>query len=63
LRDYAVCRDGRYTLTVAAREDGTLELSRWDGTTNAPQALFVLPPNLSRTFLCWQAPDSLLDAQ
>ncbi len=59
LRDFAVCQDGQYTLTVAGLEDGSLELARWDGT-DRPQALFLLPAAMSRAFLCWQAPDSLL---
>ncbi|GIV76606.1 MAG: hypothetical protein KatS3mg050_1000 [Litorilinea sp.] len=59
LRDYAVCRDGRYTLTVASTEEGVLELSRWDGGPR-PEPLLALPPNLTRTFLCWQASDALL---
>ncbi|RIK36297.1 MAG: hypothetical protein DCC57_22595 [Chloroflexi bacterium] len=60
LRDFAVCRNGPYTLTVAGLEDGSLELARWDGT-DRPQALFLLPASMSRAFLCWQAPDSLLE--
>jgi hypothetical protein len=59
LRDFAVCQDGQYTLTVAGLEDGSLELARWDGA-DRPQALFLLPASMSRGFLCWQAPDSLL---
>ena len=62
LRDYATCQDGRYTLTVATAADGNLELARWDGT-QPPQPLFLVPPNLSRVFVCWQVPDSLLDAR
>jgi hypothetical protein len=59
LRDYATCQDGRFTLTISALEDGNLELARWDGGER-PQAVFLLPPNMSRAFLCWQAPDSLV---
>ncbi len=59
LRDYTTCQDGLYTLTIATLEDGNLELARWDGGER-PQAIFLLPPNMSRTFLCWQAPDSLV---
>ncbi|HXF63296.1 MAG TPA: SH3 domain-containing protein [Caldilineaceae bacterium] len=65
LRDFAACLDRRYTLTVAELEDGNLELARWDveGDPAArPEALFLLPPAMSRVFLCWQAPDSLLAA-
>jgi len=60
LRDFAVCQDGQYTLTIAELEDDSLELARWDGT-DRPQALFLLPESMSRGFLCWQAPDSLLE--
>jgi hypothetical protein len=59
LRDYATCQDGVYTLTIATLEDGNLELARWDGGER-PEAVFLLPPNMSRSFLCWQAPDSLV---
>jgi hypothetical protein len=59
LRDYATCQDGRYTLTISSLEDGNLELARWDGGER-PEAIFLLPPNMSRAFLCWQAPDSLV---
>jgi hypothetical protein len=59
LRDYTTCQDGVYTLTIASLEDGNLELSRWDGGER-PQAIFLLPPTMSRSFLCWQAPDSLV---
>ena len=62
LRDYATCQDGRYTLTVTTADDGNLELARWDGQ-QPPQPLFLLPANLSRVFVCWQAPDSLLDVR
>ena len=62
LRDYTTCQDGRYTLTIATMEDGNLELARWDGGER-PQAIFLLPPSMSRAFLCWQAPDSLVEAQ
>ena len=62
LRDFAVCQDGQYTLTIASSEGGDLSLSRWDGT-ELPQPLFVLPPNITRAFLCWQAPDALLAPQ
>ena len=62
LRDYVTCQDGRYTLTVTTAADGNLELARWDGE-QPPQPLFLLPPNLSRVFVCWQAPDSLLDVR
>jgi hypothetical protein len=58
LRDYATCQDGKYTLTIATLEDGNLELARWDGG-DQPQAIFLLPANMSRSFLCWQAPDTL----
>jgi len=58
LRDYTTCQDGTYTLTIATLEDGNLELARWDGG-DQPQAIFLLPSNMSRSFLCWQAPDSL----
>lgn len=61
LRDYTTCQDGRYTLTIATLPDGNLELARWDGGER-PQPLFLLPPTMSRAFLCWQAPDSLLAA-
>jgi hypothetical protein len=61
LRDYTTCQDGRYTLTIATMEDGNLELARWDGGER-PQAIFLLPPSMSRAFLCWQAPDSLVEA-
>jgi hypothetical protein len=66
LRDFAACLDGHYTLTVAELEDGNLELARWNATSNSegrPEALFLLPPTMSRVFLCWQAPDSLLAAR
>jgi hypothetical protein len=59
LRDYATCQDGRFTLTISTLEDGNLELARWDGGER-PQAIFLLPANMSRAFLCWQAPDSLV---
>jgi hypothetical protein len=59
LRDYTTCQDGLYTLTIATLEDGSLELARWDGGER-PQAIFLLPSNMSRAFLCWQAPDSLV---
>ena len=59
LRDYSTCQDGRYTLTIAELENGELELARWDGGER-PEALFLLPATMSRAFLCWQAPDSLL---
>ncbi|NJN83860.1 MAG: hypothetical protein HC802_17350 [Caldilineaceae bacterium] len=56
LKDFATCADGDYTLLVSTRNDGGLELSRWAGS-GEPEPLFVLPANLSRTFVCWQAPD------
>ena len=56
LRDYTTCQDGLYTLTIATLEDGNLELARWDGGER-PEAIFLLPANMSRSFLCWQAPD------
>jgi hypothetical protein len=62
LRDFSTCQDGRYTLTIATLPDGNLELARWDGGER-PQPLFLLPPTMSRAFLCWQAPDSLLAAR
>lgn len=62
LRDYTACRDGGYTLTVATLADGSLELARWDGSER-PQALFLLPPSMSRVFLCWQAPDALVQGE
>jgi hypothetical protein len=61
LRDYTTCQDGLYTLTIATAEDGNLELSRWDGGER-PQPIFLLPASMSRAFLCWQAPDSLVEA-
>jgi hypothetical protein len=61
LRDFATCQDGQYTLTISSLEDGNLELARWDGGER-PQAIFLLPANMSRAFLCWQAPDSLVSA-
>ncbi len=61
LRDFTACQDGRYTLTVATLPDGNLELARWDGGER-PQPLFLLPPTMSRAFLCWQAPDPLVAA-
>ena len=60
LRDFAVCQDGKFTLTIVSNPNGNLELSRWDGTEK-PQALFVLPSNLTRSFLCWQAPNVLVE--
>jgi hypothetical protein len=59
LRDYVTCQDGQHTLTISSLEDGNLELARWDGGER-PQAIFLLPPNMSRAFLCWQAPDTLV---
>jgi hypothetical protein len=59
LRDYSTCQDERYTLTISTLEDGNLELARWDGGER-PEPLFLLPANMSRAFLCWQAPDSLV---
>jgi hypothetical protein len=59
LRDYATCQDGIYTLTISTLEDGNLELARWDGGER-PQAIFLLPSNVSRSFLCWQASDALV---
>jgi hypothetical protein len=66
LRDFAACLDRRFTLTVAELPDGSLELARWDGSgpsTARPEALFLLPATMSRTFVCWQAPDALLAAE
>jgi hypothetical protein len=62
LRDFAACLDGRWTLTVASNEAGELELARWDGSA-PPEPLFVLPANMTHSFLCWEAPDSLLNGQ
>ena len=62
LRDFAACLDGRWTLTVAGNDAGELELARWDGSAQ-PGPLFVVPANMTHTFLCWEAPDSLLGAQ
>jgi hypothetical protein len=62
LRDFAACLDRRYALTVAELPDGNLELARWDGS-DRPEALFLLPATMSRTFVCWQAPDALLAAE
>jgi hypothetical protein len=62
LRDYTACQGDQYTLTIAELDDGNLELARWDGGER-PQPLFLLPPTMSRAFLCWQAPDSLLPPQ
>jgi hypothetical protein len=62
LRDFAACLDGRWTLTVASNEAGELELARWDASA-PPEPLFVLPANMTHSFLCWEAPDSLLNGQ
>ena len=59
LRDFAVCVDGLHTLTITSNGSGVLELARWNGS-DAPEPLFVLPETMSRSFLCWQAPDELI---
>lgn len=59
LRDFAVCAQGDYTLTITSNGSGALELARWDGV-ESPQALFVLPEKMSRGYLCWRATDELL---
>jgi hypothetical protein len=60
LRDFAVCRQDSYILTIVQTENGDLELARWDGEQR-PTPLFLLPSNQTRTFLCWQVPDMLVD--
>jgi hypothetical protein len=62
LKDFAVCQDGRFTLTISSNGNGVLELARWNGT-DRPEPLFVLPESMSRALLCWQAPDALLALQ
>ncbi len=62
LRDFAVCQDGSYALMVSGAATGMLELARWNGE-DRPQALVALPETMSRGFLCWSAPDALLDLQ
>jgi hypothetical protein len=62
LRDFAVCQDGSYSLMISGAATGMLELARWNGG-DRPQALVALPETMSRGFLCWSAPDALLDLQ
>lgn len=62
LRDFVVCQDGLYTLTVSGAGTGMLELARWNGA-ESPQPLVALPETMSRSFLCWAAPDALLSLQ
>jgi len=55
LRDFSACRDGQTTLMVVKAADNTLQLVSWN-RTDKPKPLFALPENLSRVFVCWQAP-------
>ena len=55
LMDFATCRDGAATLFVERNATDEITLVRWDNL-RGPVPVFGMPPELTRSFICWQSP-------
>jgi hypothetical protein len=55
LLDLTGCRTGESVLLVLLNEDDSLNHARWN-VVQPPTAVFTLPNNLTRAYLCWRLP-------